>query len=113
MELSLPSRLMVARIHSHRRGYLFLKEWMEHRRLSDERLAGRLDVARETVTRWRNQQHRLNPDKIARLASALDIDPTELWRSPAGPPSIDAMVRDVPEDVRSTAVDIVRTLINR
>jgi transcriptional regulator with XRE-family HTH domain len=113
MELVLRSRLMVARIHSHRRGYLFLREWMEHRRLGDERLAGRLGVARETVTRWRNQQHRLNPEKIARLASALDCDPADLWRSPDAPPSIDALVREAPEDVRGMALDIVRRLINR
>jgi hypothetical protein len=58
-------------------------------------------------------QHRLNPEKIARLASALDCEPADLWRSPVGPPSIDAMMREAPDDVRGMAIDIVRRLINR
>lgn len=74
---------------------------MENRGLSDERLAGRLNVARETVTRWRSQQHRLNPDKIAAIATALDLEPPELWSppgAPAGRPSIDAMMKDAPQE---------------
>src|SRR5262245_58290340 len=34
-------------------------------------------------SRWRHEQHRLNPDKIATLASVLGIEPEDLWRSPA------------------------------
>ena len=113
MDAVIPFPVMVIRVHAHRRGYLYIREWMEHRHLSDERLAERLGVARETVTRWRGHQHRLNPPKIARLASALDVEPADLWRSPEGPPSIDALVREVPEDVRDMALDIVRRLINR
>ena len=100
------------RIRSHSRGHLYIAEWMEYRRLSDERLAGRLGVARETVTRWRKQQHRLNPEKIARLAIALDCKPEELWRPPppAGRPSLDAMLEDATDDLHSMATDIVRRL---
>jgi transcriptional regulator with XRE-family HTH domain len=95
---------MVTRIRRGGRGHLYIEEWMAERGLSDERLAGRLGVARETVTRWRGQQHRLNPDKIAALASALDMEPQELWQPP-GRPSLDALVID--------AADIVRRLVSR
>ena len=88
---------------------------MEARELSDEKLAGRLEVARETVTRWRGQQHRLNPDKIAALASALDLEPQQLWQPPPpeGRPSLDALVRNAPAELQEMAADIVRRLVNR
>lgn len=85
---------------------------MAYRGLSDEKLAGRLGVARETVTRWRGQQHRLNPGKIAAIANALDCEPEELW-SPPDRPSLDAMVKDADDDLRNTAADIVRRLVAR
>lgn len=85
---------------------------MAHRGLSDEQVAGRLEVARETVTRYRGQQHRLNPDKIAAIAAALDCEPEDLWRPPDRP-SLDAMVKDAPADLQATAADIVRRLVGR
>jgi transcriptional regulator with XRE-family HTH domain len=101
---------MVTRIGQRRRGHLYIKEWMDLRGLSDERLAQRLEVGRETVWRWRVEQHRLNPEKIAALASALDIEPEELWRLPSRP-SLDAIIKDAPDELQATAADIVRRLV--
>jgi transcriptional regulator with XRE-family HTH domain len=103
---------MVTRIRRGARQHLYIEEWMADRGLSDDKMAGRLDVARETVTRWRNQQHRLNPDKIAAIAKALDIEPEELWRPPSRP-SLDALVKDSPDDLLADAADIVRRLVAR
>lgn len=99
-------------IRKSTRKHLYIEEWMAHRGLGDEQVAGRLDVARETVTRYRGQQHRLNPDKIAAIAHALDCEPEELWRPP-GRPSLDAMVKDATDDLRATAADIVKRLVGR
>lgn len=85
---------------------------MAYRGLSDDKVANRLEVARETVTRWRGQQHRLNPEKIAALASALDCEPSELWRPPARP-SLDAVVRDLPDDELAKAADMLRLWVRR
>jgi transcriptional regulator with XRE-family HTH domain len=106
---------MVTRVYATRRGYLYIAEWMAHRGLSDEQVAGRLDVARETVTRWRGQQHRLNPQKIAALATALNLEPEELWRAPPpiGHQSLDAIVKNSPQDIQDMAVDIILRLIQR
>lgn len=101
---------MVTKIRKGSRRHLYLDEHMAERGLNDEKLAGRLDVSRETVTRWRNQQHRLNPDKIAAIAKALDREPEELWRLPTNT-SLDAMVKNAPESVQDMAVDIVRRLV--
>lgn len=86
---------------------------MRERNISDERLANRLGVARETITRWRRQQHRLNPGKIAAVASALDLEPIDLWRAPSDRPSLDAMIRNASDELQATATDIVRRLIRR
>lgn len=97
---------MVTRIRGRRQAlqqpHLYIAEWMAYRGLTDERLAGRLGVARETVTRYRNQQHRLNPAKIAAIAAALDIKPAQLWEPPPPEgrvprPSLDAMFEGAPD----------------
>lgn len=79
--------------------YLYIAEHMEAKGINDERLAGRLDVARETVTRWRNEQSRLNPYKIDAIAKALGLKSgMELWRPP-GRPSLDAALTDAPDEL--------------
>lgn len=86
---------------------------MEERGLSDEKLAKKLGVARETVTRWRNQQHRLNPDKIAAIAGALDLEPSQLFSPPApsNRPSIDALLRDASDDLVQRAAEVAAILL--
>jgi transcriptional regulator with XRE-family HTH domain len=103
---------MVTRIRKGARPHLYIKEHMDARDLSDERMADRLGVTRQTVFRWRKEQHRLDPEKIARLAAALDIEPEDLWRHPARP-SLDALVKKAPDDLHATAVDIVKRLVRR
>jgi hypothetical protein len=103
---------MVTRIGSGRRAHLYVREWIEFRGLSDETVGNRLGRARETIWRWRTEQHRLNPEKLAELASALDIEPQDFFRPPSRP-SIDALVESAPDDLRNTALDIVRRLVGR
>jgi len=103
---------MVTRIRKGARVHLYIREWIDYRELSDETMAGRLGVARETVWRWANQQHRLNPEKIAALAYALDIEPEDLWHMPTRR-SVDAILKDVTDEMHETAVDIVQRLTRR
>ena len=97
---------------------LYIAEWMKERGLSDEALAERLGVARETVTRYRdvNQQHRLNPQKIAAIAAALDLEPEDLWRPPdlgSGRPSIDRMLKGAPDALVLEAAEMTGILLRR
>lgn len=105
--------MVTSRIHAKRAGkkpqHLYIEEWMNRKGVSDETLAGRLEVSRETVTRYRNEQNRLRPDKIAAIAHHLQLKVTDLW-SPPPPleepprPSLDDLVKDVPtEEVRKLA----------
>ena len=106
------STAMVTRIGPRRAKRLFIKEWMDAKEVSDERAANRIGVARETVYRWRKEQHRLNPEKIALLASALDMEPEEFHRPP-GRRSLDALVKNAPDDLHKMAVDIVERLLGK
>lgn len=103
---------MVTGIGRRGAAHLYIKEWMDELGVSDEKAANRIGVARETVYRWRTEQHRLNPDKIAELAHALNIEPEQFYRLP-GRPSLDALVKDAPVDLQNTAADIVRRLVGK
>jgi DNA-binding Xre family transcriptional regulator len=94
---------------SGRRQHLYIAEWMEHRSLSDQKLADRVGVDRVTVTRWRTQQHRLDPGKIAALAEALDCEPEDLWRLPTRP-SIDAMLKNESDEMVKRAMEVITIL---
>jgi transcriptional regulator with XRE-family HTH domain len=100
---------MVPRIGRKQRSHLYIEQWMEARGLSDQKMADRIGVERPTVTRWRRQQHRLNPEKIAAIAAALDIEPAELWRPPSRP-SVDALLRDADDDMLQRAAEVVRLI---
>lgn len=107
---------MVTRIRKSARRRLFLKQHREARGLSAQQMADRLDLTRESLYRQEREPWRVNSDKQAEWAEALGIEPEALWsppRGPEAPPSLDELVRDAPDDVKSMAVDIVRRLVNR
>jgi transcriptional regulator with XRE-family HTH domain len=103
---------MVTRIGKGRRQHLYITEWFEHLGLDDTKVAGRLDMDRTTIFKWRKEQHRLDPDKIAALADALGIEPQQLWSLP-GRRSLDAMLVGAPNEVVDTAADIVERLVRK
>lgn len=91
------------------RGHLYIEEWFQERGLNDEKVGNRIGVDRATVFRWRKEQHRLNPEKIATLAAALDVEPEDLWRPPARR-SLDALVKNSSDEVINMAFDIVKRM---
>jgi hypothetical protein len=105
---------MVTRIGGRRRAHLYIKEWMDLRGLSDEALGNRLEpgVARQTVHRWRHEQWRLDPYKIAAIARALDCEPQDLWSMPSRP-SIDAITKRLPDEIHGDVVEFARRLAKR
>lgn len=100
---------MVTQVRRGARGHLYIEEWFKERGLNDEKVGNRVGVDRATVHRWRKEQHRLNPGKIAVLAQALDLEPEDLFRPPERR-SLDALVKDAPDDVVNMAFDIVKRM---
>ena len=97
---------MVTKIGRTRPHKVYLAEWMTKKELDDARLAGRLGVARETVTRYRNNPNRLNPAKLAQIAAALDIEVFRIWQDP-NRPSVDELLHQQDD---ATVSRIVRSL---
>lgn len=103
---------MATRIRRHARPHLYLEEWIAFRGLNPATLAGRMDMDRTTVWRWVKEQHRLNPEKMAHLAAALDVETEELFRPPPRR-SIDSMLKGQSDDIQDMAADIISRLIKR
>jgi transcriptional regulator with XRE-family HTH domain len=103
---------MVTHIGRRRPGHLYLDEWFSDRGLNDEKVAARIGVDRTTVWKWRKNQSRLDPDRIAALAEALNCKPKQLWGLPPDPgrPSIDALLEDAPDDVVRKAFEMISIL---
>jgi transcriptional regulator with XRE-family HTH domain len=101
---------MVTRIYRHRRR-LFLKEHREAKGISAEAMAGRLGIERESVYRLeREAMTRATPEKQAAYASALNVEPEELWHPP-GTTRLDPLVSGASDELKQMAADIVRRLI--
>lgn len=103
---------MATNIRRGARAHLYIEEWFKKRGLNDEKVGLRLGKDRATIHRWRKEQHRLNPEKIAALASVLDIEPEELWRPPADR-SLDVVVKDSSKEVQDMAYDIVARMVGK
>lgn len=101
---------MVTRLKGNARTHLYIDEWMAKLGLTDEILAGRMETNRVTMWRWRTQQHRLNPQKIAAIAAAMDLQPEQLWRLPDRP-SVDAILRDAPDEAVQRVADVASIML--
>lgn len=90
--------------------HLYIDEWMEDLGLTDEKVGERMGTSRTTVWRWRTEQHRLNPQKIADLAAGMGVDVCDLWRHPSRP-SLDSLVKDLPDAEVRRMANAVRALL--
>ena len=84
---------------------------MRAKGLSDEKMADRIGVSRETVWKWRKERG-LKPDKLRRLAHELDMEPEEFFRPP-GQESVDALLVGVEPELRDTVVDVVKRMVKK
>ena len=94
------------------RPHLYIKEFVVHLGLSDETVADKLGISRSAFWKWYTEQSRLNPDKVARIAAAMGIHPSQL-NFPPGTDSLDAIVEGQPQNVRSMAADVLRRMISK
>ncbi len=83
---------------------------MEKLELNDESLGALLGKSRTTIWRWRTEQNRLNPEKIAAIAKAMKISPESFWRHPDRP-SLDALVNGEPDETVRKAIELIKVLL--
>lgn len=65
-----PKRLPLRRI--------FIREWREHRHLSQQRLADRLETSKATISRWENLKREPGLGELAAIANALQCEIADL-----------------------------------
>lgn len=104
------------RIHPRRPARLFIREWREHFRLTQEQLGARMGpegVSGVTVGRWEawpaDEGRAPDINVQAALAEAMGILPRDLFRHP-DQPSADDLLRGQPADVVDTALRMLRAL---
>lgn len=61
----------------------YIKEWIEHRRVSRVDVAGAAGVSPSTVTKWCNKQAMPTNDNLVAIAAFLEIEPNDLFHDPA------------------------------
>lgn len=103
---------MVTKIRRGARLHYYIKEHMDRLGVSDEAMAGRLGIGRETVWKRYTEQQRLDPGKVAAFADALDMHPSELLYPP-GTPSLDAIAATATPAERDMAADILRRMLGK
>ena len=101
---------MLTKIRRGARLHYYIKEHMERLGVSDDVLAGRLGIGRETVWKRYKDQRRLDPEKVAQIADALEMHPSELLFTP-GVPSLDAIAKDASAEQREMAADILKRML--
>jgi transcriptional regulator with XRE-family HTH domain len=55
--------------------------WMQRLQISDEDLADKIGVRRETVWRWQTGERQPTKGMIPKIAKALGIEPADLYRN--------------------------------
>ena len=88
----------------------FLKEHRKAKRVSARDMATELGIERESVYRIERKPQKLRVETQIAYAAVLGLDPEALWRLP-GTPSLDAIVKSAPANVKIMAADIVRRLV--
>jgi transcriptional regulator with XRE-family HTH domain len=104
---------MVIKIHDkgRRPAKVYLREWLDYRGLTAERLADRLEVSKGQISKLINGKQRYNQDWLEMIAFALDCDVPDLYRPPEAPTANELLSRMTPE-AKETALKLLVDLAN-
>ncbi len=103
----------MATIRKGARLHYYIREHIEAKGLNGDKVAARMGLSsRASVWKLDKEQHRLSPEKVARVADALGMHPNELL-FPPGVPSLDAVAADATPEQRELAFDLVKRIMGR
>ncbi|MCZ8100737.1 MAG: helix-turn-helix transcriptional regulator [Burkholderiales bacterium] len=103
---------MMEKIDRNNTFQLFLREWREHRGLTQDQLAQRVGRSKGQISGWESGSRGLRQSVAAELAVALGISINDLYRDPIAP-SADELLRNAPAEVRELAIDLIKVLLKR
>lgn len=94
----------------------YVKEWRQHRNLTQDQLAERVDRSRGLISQIEGGLTDLTEDMIYALASALNCEPWDIFRVN---PLVEGSVVDItdalrgkPADIQAEALGFVRGLVS-
>jgi transcriptional regulator with XRE-family HTH domain len=93
--------------------HAYLKEWRQFKDLTQEQLAARMETTAANISRKENSKRQPKPDFLYGFASALDLDdPADLFYPPQVA-AVASIIRDIPEENREHAVEVLKTFRRR
>jgi transcriptional regulator with XRE-family HTH domain len=90
----------------------FFRQWRQHRQLSQERLAERLDTSVASVSRIETGRQPYTQDYLEALAGALQTDPASLlMRDPGDPEAIWSIWDNAKQGEKKKILDMARSIV--
>jgi transcriptional regulator with XRE-family HTH domain len=90
----------------------YLKQWREHRGLSQQRLAERIDTSKGYISDLERGKRRYNQDMLEMLADALNCEPADLlMRDPSDPSGIWSVWDGIPKTERPKIVAVICAML--
>jgi transcriptional regulator with XRE-family HTH domain len=90
---------------------LYLAEWREHRKLTQQQLADQLGSTSATVSRWETGQREPSLSAQKAIAEVLVSEVADLHRHP-DQPSADALLRGQPQEIVDLALKLIVAVIS-
>lgn len=99
---------MPTKIHhrARRPARVYIQEWMDHRGLNQEQMAGRLETSKSVISKLVTGKQRWTQDWLEAFAYALDCEVRELYRPPDAP-TADELLAQMSPDARDTAMRVL------
>lgn len=93
---------------------LYLREWREHRGLSQERLAEAIGTTAATISRIENRKQNWDQEFLKSAATALQCTPADLLnRDPSDSEAIWSIWDQLDSSGREHVVDLAKTVLKR
>ena len=104
---------MVTKIRKGSQLHYYIREHMDRLGVSGDAMAGRIGVSgRSHVWKLCEEQHRLTPGKVAQIADALGMHPSDLLYPP-GKASLDAIASNASPEEWDLAADILYRMFKK
>lgn len=106
----MPKRIAFQQKRTRRRTYF--KQWREHRGLTQEQLAERLDTSVASISRIESGSQPYTQDVLEALADALMTDPASLlMRDPSNPDAIWSIWDQAKKSERQLIEELARSVV--
>jgi transcriptional regulator with XRE-family HTH domain len=90
----------------------FLREWRQHRQLTQERLADRLGISKQHISDMERGRRQYNQAMLEAAAEALACEPADLiMRDPTAPQAIWTIWDQIPPEDREQALKVLTSFI--